>query len=115
MLNNRYGICIHIRMTTPGIYKNLNHRVNHSNFILSRDIETNPGPINPIKTIQARYSQDNVVLFGLNVNAGDQCVAMSLTSLIFAHRNNGISSSVDLTQIMNIGNELYSSLSRLFR
>ena len=113
MLNNRYGICIHIRMTTPGVYKNLNHRVNHSNFILSRDIETNPGPINPIKTIQAPYSQDNVVLFGLN--AGNQCVAMSLTSLIFAHRNNGISSSVDLTQIMNIGNELDSSLSRLFQ
>ena len=94
------------------VYKNLNHRVNHSNFILSSDIETNPGPyIDPTRTIQAPYSQDNVVLFGLN--AGTQCVAMSLTSLIFAHRNNGISSSMDLVQIMNIGNELYGSLCRL--
>ena len=66
------GICIYIRMTTSEVYKNFNHRVNHSNFILSRDIETNPGPIDPIKTIQAPYSQDNVVLFGLN--AGTQCV-----------------------------------------
>ena len=56
---------------TSGVYKNFNHRVNHSNFIRS----TNPGPIDPIQTIQAPYSQDNVVLFGLN--AGTQCVAMS--------------------------------------
>ena len=40
---------------------------------------------------------------------------MSLTSIIFVHRNNGISSSMDLIQIMNIGNELYGSLSRLSR
>ena len=69
-----------------------------------------PGPINPTRTIQAPYSQDNV-LFGLN--AGTQCVAMSLTSLIFAYRNNGISSPMDLVKIMNIGNELYGSLSKL--
>ena len=54
-----------------------------------------------------------MLLFGLK--AGIQCVAVSLTSLIFAHRNNGISSSMDLIQIMNIGNELYGSLSRLSR
>ena len=80
--------------STLCVYKNLNHRVSHNNFILSRDIETNPGPIDPTMTIQAPYSQDNVVLFGFN--AGTQCVAMSLTSLIFAHRNNGISSPMDL-------------------
>ena len=82
------------------VYKNVNHRVNHTNCILSSDVETNPGPIDSTRTIQAPYCQDNVVLFGLN--AGTQCVAMPLTSLIF-----GISSSMDLIQIMNIGNELY--------
>ena len=105
-----YDFHTHTENYKSSVYKNLNHRVNYSNLILSSDIETNPGPIDPTKTIQAPYSQDNVVLFGLN--AGTQCVAMSLTSLIFAHRN-GISSSMDLVQIMNIGNELYSSLSRL--
>jgi len=90
----------------------LNHRVNHSKFMLSKDIEKNPGPIDPTKTILAPYSQDNLVLFGLN--SGTQCVAMALTSLIFAYRNNGISSPADLVQIMNIGNELYgTTLSRL--
>ena len=51
--------------------------VNHFKSNLSGDIETNPGPvINSTKTIQAPYIQDNVVMFGLN--AGTQCVAMSL-------------------------------------
>ena len=77
---------------------------------MSRDIETNPGPvINSTKTIQAPYSQDNVAMVGSN--AGTQCVAMSLASLIYNKRN-GIVSSMDLVNIMNIGNELYSGLSR---
>ena len=37
---------------------------------------------------------------------------MSLTALIYNHRNT-IVSSRDLQNVMNIGNELYSSLSRL--
>ena len=97
----------------PNVYKNLNHRINHCKFNLSKDVETNPGPpIDPTKTIQAPYSQDSVLLFGSN--AGTQCVAMSLTSLIYNYRN-GITSSMDLVNIMNIGNELYSGLSRLSR
>ena len=60
--------------------------------------------------IKAPYGQDNVTLFGLN--AGSQCVAMSLTALIYNHRNT-IVSSRDLQNVMNIGNELYTSLSRL--
>ena len=40
---------------TLSVYNNLNHRVNHSNFILSRDIETNTGPIDPNNTIQTPY------------------------------------------------------------
>ena len=72
---------------------------------LSGDIETNPGPvINSVKTIQAPFSQDNVAMFGLN--AGTQCVGGG---------GNGIVSSVDLVNIMNIENELYSGLSSLFR
>ena len=43
--------------------------------------------------------------FGLN--AGTQCVAMSLAFLIYNKRNG------DLVNIMNIGNELYSGLSSL--
>ena len=92
----------------PNVYKNLNHRVKHFKSNLSGDIETNPGPvINSTKTIQAPYSQDNVAMFGLN--AGTQCVAMSLASLIY-NKKNGIVSSMDLVNIMNIGNELYCRL-----
>ena len=71
--------------SVPNVYKNLNHRVNHFKSNLSVDIETNPGAvINSTKTIQAPYSQDNVAMFGLN--AGTQCVAMSLASLIYNKR-----------------------------
>ena len=63
-------------------------------------------------TIQAPCNQDNVAMFGLN--AGTQCVAMSLASLIYNKRK-GIVSSMDLVNIMNIGNELYSGLSSLSR
>ena len=48
-------------------------------------------------------------MFGLN--AGTQCVTISLASLIYNKRK-GIVSSMDLVNIMNIGNELYSGLSR---
>ena len=49
-------------------------------------------------------------MFGLN--AGTQSVAMSFSSLIYNKRNS-IVSSMDLVNIMNIGNELYSGLSSL--
>ena len=48
------------------------------------------------------------------LNAGTHCVVMSLTSLIFNKRN-GIVSLMDLVNIKNTGNELYSGLSSLFR
>ena len=95
--------------SVPNVYKNLSHRLNHFKSSLSGDIETNPGPvINSTKTIQAPYSQDNVAMSGLN--AGTQCVAMSLASLIY-NKKISIVSSMDLVNIMNIGNELYSGLS----
>ena len=94
------------------VYKNVDHRMNHTEFKLSNDIEKNPGPIDHTRTIHAPYSQGNVEVFG--ENAGTQCVAMSLTSLIYNYRRS-ISSSMDLVNIMNMGNELYSGLSRLSR
>ena len=99
--------------SAPNVYKNVNHKINHCKFNLSKDVETNPGPpIDPLKTIKAPYSQDNVLLFGSN--AGTQCVAMSFTSLIHNHKN-GITSPTDLVNIMKTGNELYTALSRLSR
>ena len=97
--------------SVPNAYKNLNHRVNHFKSNLSGNVETNPGPvINSSKTIQAPYSQCGNVCVVCSV----QCVAMSLASLIYNKRN-GIVSSMDLVNIMNIGNELYSGLSSLSR
>ena len=91
----------------PNVYKNLNHRVNHFKSNLSGDIGKNRGPvINSIKQFKFLTVK---AMFGLN--AGTQCVAMSLASLIYNKRK-GIVSSMDLVDIMNIGNELYSGLSR---
>ena len=68
--------------------------------------------IDPSKTITAPYSQANELVFGQN--SGQQCVAMSLCSLIYSNKQ-GIQSADDLVSIMNIGNQLYSSLSQLTR
>ena len=85
----------------------LNHRISHCKFTLSRDVEKNPGPstvIDPNKTICAPYSQGNISLFGSN--DGRQCVAMSLCGLLYNYKKQ-ITSSADLVNIMNIGNELF--------
>ena len=94
------------------VFKSLNHRTNYCNFFLSRDIESNPGPriVDPNKTIAAPYSQSKTTVFGTK-NAGTQCVAMSLSALIFNFKNE-ITSSADLVEVMNIGNSLYSTLSK---
>jgi len=52
----------------------------------ANDVEENPGPmifdvIDPMRTVSADYSQGNEALFG--ENAGKQCVAMSLTAIIY--------------------------------
>ena len=92
--------------------KSLDQRVNYCKLLLSTDVERNPGPgiVDPTKTIAAPYSQSNVEIFG-TANAGTQCVAMSLSALVFNFRNS-ITSSADLVQIMNIGNNMYSALSQ---
>ena len=68
---------------------------------------------NPAKTIHTPYSQGKTDVFG--ENTGRQCVPMSLCSLIYLYRSNSICDSGDLVNIMNLGNQLYSTLSRLSR
>ena len=96
------------------LYKSQTHVANYCKLKLSTDIEKNPGAmyVDPSKTIAAPYSQGSEFVFGQN--AGQQCVAMSLCSLIYSNKQ-GISSANDLIQIMDIGNQLYSSLSQLAR
>ena len=86
--------------------KNEAHLANYSNYKLSWDVEKNPGPptyVDPNKTIVASYSQGNELVFGQN--AGQQCVARSLCSLIY-NNTQWIITANDLIQIMNIGNQL---------
>ena len=96
-------------------YKSLIHRVNFGQFKLSTDIEKNPGPsvyVDATKTINATYCQENVTVFG--ENGGQRCVAMSLCALIYS-KITKITSVDDMTQIMIVGIQLYSSLSLLAR
>ena len=67
----------------------------------ANDVEENPGPtifdiIDPMRTVSAAYSQGNEALFG--ENAGKQCVAMSLTAIIYhqiEHISNWTSSTLN--------------------
>ena len=89
---------------------NVSHRVNCDKLKLCYDIEKNPGPsfvnVDAAKTISAPYCQGNVAMYGRNT--GQQCIAMSLCALIFS-KILRVNSSDHLVQIMNVGNELYSS------
>ena len=65
----------------------------------------------PIRTVSADYSQGNEALFG--ENAGKQCVAMSLTAIIYyqiEHVCNWTSST--LTNILTIGNNPFISINQ---
>ena len=80
----------------------------------ANDVEENPGPtifdiIDPTTTVSADSSQGNEALFG--VNAGKQCVAMSLTAIIY-HQIQDISlwTNSTLKNVLVIGNNLYSSI-----
>ena len=97
------------------VLKTVNHRVNFGQFKLCTDIEKNPGPsvyVDATKTINAPYCQGNVTGFG--ENGGQRCVAMSLCALIYS-KITKITSVDDMTQIMIVGIQLYSSLSLLAR
>ena len=85
----------------------------------ANDVEENPGPtifdvIYPMRTVSADYSQGNEALFG--ENAGKQCVAMSLTAIIY-HQIEHISvwTSSTLNNILTIGNNLYISIRQSVR
>ena len=78
------------------------------------DVEENPGPtmfdiIDPTTTVSANSSQGKEATFG--VNPGKQCVAMSLTAMIY-HQIQDISlwANSTLNNILVIGNNLYSSI-----
>ena len=93
----------------------MNHWVDFGQFQFCIDIEKNPGPsvhVDATETIHAPYCQGNVAVFG--ENAGQQCVAMSLCALIYS-KITKITSVDDMTQIMIVGIQLYSSLSLLAR
>ena len=81
------------------------HIANYCNHKLSRDIEKTLALQHgdPNKTIVAPYGQGNELVFGQN--AGQQCVARSLCSLIY-NNTQWIITANDLIQIMNIGNQL---------
>ena len=80
----------------------------------ANDVEENPGPTifditDPMRTVSADYSQGNEALFG--ENAGKQCVAMSLTAIIY-HQIEQVSNwtSSTLNNILTIGNNPYISI-----
>ena len=84
-------------------YKSLNHRVNFGQFKLCTDMKKNPGPsvyVDPTKTI--------------HTPCWTTCVAISLCALIYS-KITKITSVDDMTQIMIVGVQLYSSLSPLAR
>ncbi|XP_022782755.1 uncharacterized protein LOC111323626 [Stylophora pistillata] len=83
----------------------------------ANDVEENPGPtifevIDPTRTVCANYNQGNEALFGENgENAGKQCVAMSLTAIIYHHIEDiTLWSSSTLNDILVTGNNLYSTI-----
>ena len=65
--------------------------------------------IDPTLTVKAPYSQGDFTVFG--ANAGQQCIAVSFCALIY-NNIKGINTCNDLVQIMEMGNELYSTLSQ---
>ena len=84
------------------LYKSETHVANYCKLKLSTDIGKNPGPcamyVDPSKTIAEPYSQGNELVFGQN--AGQQCVAMSLCSLIYNNKQ-GISSFITFITLLH--------------
>ena len=82
------------------MYKNASHGGQCATLNLCNDIETNPGSpihsIDPTQAIKAPYGQGDIMYFG--ENAGKQCVAMSLSALIY-NKIKGIHSCNDLYKL----------------
>ena len=93
------------------LFKSQTHVSKYRKFQLIADIEKIPGPtpmyIDSCKTITESYSQKSWC-------SGQQCVAMieSICSLIYNNKQGINYSANDLQSTMNIGNQLYSSLSQ---
>ena len=97
-------------------YNSLNHSVNFGQFKLCTDIKKNPGPsvyVDATKTINAPYCQGNVTVFGENCWT-TMCRNDSLCALTYS-KITKITSVDDMTHIMIVGIQLYSSLSLLAR
>ena len=84
---------------------------------LSNDAEENPGPINIREivdcthTVHADFHQGNELMFGSN--AGKQCVAMSLCSIVHNEiKSVNIWDTSIMNQILCYGNNLYTVVSR---
>ena len=88
--------------SVPNVYKYLNHRVNHFKSNLSRDIETNPGPvINSYKQFKL-----------LSVRTMWQCLGQMLVHSV---QGGMVLYPQWKVNIMNFSNELYFGLSSLSR
>eukprot|EP00111_Clytia_hemisphaerica_P014081 TCONS_00041443-protein len=73
------------------------------------DIETNPGPFNCHKVVQASFNQGNVAIFG--PQAGTQCMYMASTAIIYSYFKLPMYwEKSDLDAILRLGNELYRGL-----
>ena len=85
----------------------------------ANDVEENPCPtifdiIDPTTTVSADSSQGNETIFG--VNAGKQCVAMSLTAIIYRQiQDISLWTNSTLNNNLVIGNKLYGSIRRSVR
>ena len=84
---------------------------------LSNDVEENPGPrnINEIVdctfTVHADCHQGNASMFGSN--AGKQCVAMSLCSIVYNEiKSDNIWDTLIMNKILDYGNNLYGIITR---
>ena len=84
---------------------------------LSNDVEENPGPVNideivdRTHTVHADFDQGNELMFGSN--AGKQCVAMSLCSIVYNElKSVNIWEPSIMNQILYYGNNLYSVVSQ---
>ena len=84
---------------------------------LSNDVEENPGPgsineiVDPTYTVYAEFNQGNELVF--TSNAGKQCVAMSLCSIVCNEiKSVNIWDTSIMNQILVYGNNLYSIISQ---
>ena len=95
-------VCNYHQVYVPGLLR------------LSNDIETNPGPtaydiVDTTTTVCADFSHSCHIRFGPNV--GKQCVAMSLTEIIFSQIQDVSSwNSTLLNTILIDGNSLYTHI-----